>query len=145
MAAGNFCRYVLVLISGFVGGRDSQWLGAHHSLQNELSYFLAYFGRVNFFNEFGDASGVAQGAAGRAGKRFVFAVFKHGRSDLVQLPAVRVYPRPVGNIGDGFLIKLNEKKTILMELCISQWGRKRGGNFGNSISSNRYGWDVVDR
>ena len=95
MAAGNFCRYVLVLISGFVGGRDSQWLGAHHSLQNELSYFVAYFGRVNFFNEFGDASGVAQGAAGRAGKRFVFAVFKHGRSDLVQLPAVGVYPRPV--------------------------------------------------
>ena len=45
----------------------------------------------------------------------------------------------------GFLTKSHEKKGVLMEWRISQWFRKRMWQFGNSISSNRYGWDAVDR
>ena len=59
MAAGNFCRYVLVLVGGFIGGRRSQWFGAHDSLQIALPYILAYLGRVDFFDEFADAGGAA--------------------------------------------------------------------------------------
>ena len=59
MAAGNFCRYVLVLVGGFIGGRRSQWFGAHDTLQAALSDILADVGRFDFFDERGDAGGVA--------------------------------------------------------------------------------------
>ena len=59
MAAGNFCRYLLVRVGGFIGGRRSQWFGAHDTLQAALSDILADVGRFDFFDERGDAGGVA--------------------------------------------------------------------------------------
>ena len=59
MAARNFCRYVLVFVGGFVSSRHSQWFGAHDTLQAALSDILADVGRFDFFDERGDAGGVA--------------------------------------------------------------------------------------